>query len=186
MTEQMTANDSILYKEAVGTYEDFIASEQCQFAKTVMTPESITPDALQRLYNILMREFSIWEIAFTSAENFLCKLWTVIEVYYPIYVQQVDYYNQLLTLPDNELLRLGHTIFNIVENTNERYDDPLSAPLKNITSQQSTVQYADKIPRLKQAIAAIKMNLLNDFLKNFNWLFVRFTNMAVKYNCNPL
>lgn len=173
------ANDTILYKQAVGTYEEWSTTEQAEDVKTRLPSTLTTSQNLQMLYQLLLREYRNWEIAFDSVDAFLDKYWTVIEVEFPNYMERKTRYEQLLALSDSDLLALETRIHNFVENTNERYEAPLSAPLPNITNQDSDITYADRLSRIRQKIQASKMDILHDFLNRFRWLFIRLTTRSI-------
>lgn len=178
LTPYKGANDTILYKQAVGTYEDWSTSDQATYVTNKDT-STFTDANMNELYNLLLREYRNWEIAFTEVDAFLDKYWTVIEVEFPNYLERKKQYDTLLSLSDEELMALETRISNFTENTNEHYEDPLSKALANITNQTADRTYADKLGRLRQKIQASRMDILHDFLNKFRWLFIRLTMRSI-------
>ena len=174
------AQDSILFKNAVGSYDDFmstpVAVQTLQYMKCY---DSTTREALEssaympNVYRLLLREFRNREICFTTIDDFLDMLWSVIENHTPNFMERYGRYQQLLSLSDDDLLSLGTSITNVVENTNDQPDDPLKAPLKNVTNQQSSRTYSDKPSKIRGQIYGAQMAIIDDYLSHFDWLFVK-------------
>lgn len=174
------AQDSILFKNAVGSYDDFmgtpVAVQTLQYMKCY---DSATREVLEsskympNVYRLLLREFRNREICFTTIDDFLDMLWSVIENHTPNFMERYYRYQQLLTLTDDDLLSLGTSITNVVENTNDQPDDPLKTPLKNVTNQQSSRTYSDKPSKIRGQIYGAQMAIIDDYLSHFDWLFVK-------------
>lgn len=174
------ADDSILFRNAVGTYDEFIATPvaietlpyiHCYDVTTRNEIES--SEYMPNIYRLLLREFRNSQINFTTIDDFLDMLWSVIENHTPNFIERYNQYQRLLQLTDDELMNMGTSITNIVENTNDQPDEPLKTPLKNVTNQQSSRTYSDKPSKIRGQIYTSQMTIVYDYLENFRWLFIR-------------
>lgn len=179
----MTANNTLLYKDAVGKYDDFISSTIAveTIPHTLVyngtrdvdeNPERVPSDVwTKEVYRILLRHFRNWEIAFDNIDDFLDMLWERIEVHAPNFYQRRYQYNRLLQMSDDELLDNGERISNYIEHT----DDPVNKvfdKLKNISNQSQDKSYGAYAQKLRSQIYNSQMDLIRDFCKKFNGLFL--------------
>lgn len=178
--ENENAIDSILFKNAIGNYEDFmstpIAVETLPYIHCydVETRKEITSsEYMPNIYRLLLREFRNSQINFSTIDDFLDMLWSLLENHVPNFIERYNQYQRLLKLTDDDLLSLGTSIINVVENTNDQPDEPLKVPLKNVTNQQSSRTYSDKPSKIRGQIYSSQMTIINDFLDKFRWLFIR-------------
>lgn len=178
--ENENAIDSILFKNAIGNYEDFmstpIAVETLPYIHCydVETRNEITSyEYMPNIYRLLLREFRNSQINFSTIDDFLDMLWSLLENHVPNFIERYNQYQRLLKLTDDDLLSLGTSIINVVENTNDQPDEPLKVPLKNVTNQQSSRTYSDKPSKIRGQIYSSQMTIINDFLDKFRWLFIR-------------
>lgn len=174
------ASDSILFKNAIGSYDDFcsspIAVETLKYIKcyNIETRQPMDySEYLPNVYRLLLREFRNTQINFTNVDDFLDMLWSVIENHTPNFIERYNQYQKILTLTDDELLSLGTSIINVVENTNEKVDDPLKDVISYVTNQQSSRTYSDKPTKIRAQIYSSQMTIINDYLDNFRWLFIK-------------
>ncbi len=179
---KMNANNTLYFKNVIGTYDEFLATQQAQDALlNIIVYQRTNGEAKvadvnfwgRDVYRILLRRFRNWEIAYDNIDDFLDALWETIEIYVPNYMARKQYYSQLLAMSDKELLSLGDSINNITEWNNDVVDNPLDQPLKNITSQNSSRTYADPSNRIRYQIHTAQFTLEKDFLDKFRFLFVR-------------
>lgn len=178
--ENENAVDSILFKNAIGTYEDFMATPiavetlpyiHCYDVET--RNEIISSEYMPNIYRLLLREFRNSQINFSTIDDFLDMLWSLLENHVPNFIERYNQYQRLLKLTDDDLLSLGTSIVNVVQNTNDQPDEPLKVPLKNVTNQQSSRTYSDKPSKIRGQIYSSQMTIINDFLDKFRWLFIR-------------
>lgn len=174
------ADDSILFKNAVGTYDEFmttpIAVETLPYIHCydVTTRNEIeASEYMPNIYRLLLREFRNSQINFTTIDDFIDMLWSVIENHTPNFMERYNQYQRLLQLTDDELMTMGTSIVNVVENTNDQPDEPLKTPLKNVTNQQSSRTYSDKPSKIRGQIYTSQMTIIYDYLDKFRWLFIR-------------
>lgn len=179
------ANDSILFKNAVGTYDDFmvtpVAVETLPYIHCydVTTRNEIeSSEYMPNIYRLLLREFRNSQINFTTVDDFLDMLWSVIENHTPNFIERYNQYQRLLQLTDDELMTMGTSIVNVVENTNDQPDEPLKTPLKNVTNQQSSRTYSDKPSKIRGQIYTSQMTIIYDYLDKFRWLFIRLSKSS--------
>lgn len=185
--EDEHAPDSILYKNAVGDYDSFMSTPvavetlpyiKCYDIDTRNVLES--SDYMPNIYRLLLREYRNSQINFTNIDDFLDMLWSVLENHVPNFIERYNQYQRILSMTDDDLLSLGTSITNIVENTNEKPTEPLKNPLPNVTNQQSSRTYSDKPSKIRSQIYISQMTIVQDFLSNFRWLFIRL-NVSGQY-----
>ena len=177
------ANNTILFKDAVGSYDDFIstpiASETID-ATNVYTGGGNNNDTgevvdsavwTKEVYRILIRHFRNYEIAFDNIDDFLDYLWERIEVHTPNFYQRKHYYNRLLQMSDSQLLDNGEGISNLIEHTDDTVTEVFDK-LKNITNQSQSKNYAPYAQRLRNQIYNAQMDLIRDFCRKFIGLFL--------------
>ena len=183
--ENEHASDSMLFKNVIGTYDEFISTpiavETIHWIKCydIDTRLELPANAyLPNVYRLLMREFRNSQINFTTIDDFLDMLWATIENYTPNFYERYNQYQKLLKLTDDDLLSLGTSITNIVENTNDQPTDPLKNPLPNVTNQQSSRTYSDKPSKIRGQIYSAQMTIILDYLDKFRWLFIRLSSTS--------
>ena len=183
------ANDSILYKNAVGSYNEFIATEQAtETLENIIVYDAETREPIQyseympNIYRLLLRAYRNSEIAYSNISDFLDGLWMLIEMHVPNFMERYNRYQQLLKMTDKELLNSGEYIGNFIENTNEQYENPLDEPLKNITNQNSSRNYGDYAGRIRSQIYNARMTLITDFTQQFKDLFLRLNSKSYYYS----
>jgi hypothetical protein len=103
------ADNTLLFKTAIGSYEDFIGSfigsETVNSMNISVGGGSISPNIWTReIYRILLRRYRNWQIAYEHVDDFLDMLWEKIEINAPNYLAQKFYYQKLLNMTDEELL----------------------------------------------------------------------------------
>lgn len=174
------ANDSLTFLQVLPTYNNFIAGDTPTETLAAMKLSN-QQEWTNEVYRVLKRRYCHWEIAYENECDFINALWERIEVFAPNYFERKRRYDQLLTLSDDELYNIGSNITNFVDNTNERYEDPFEAPLKNITSQTSSKDKGDIVSRLRSQIYNAQFQILNDFLDKFKYLFIRATSASDYY-----
>ena len=183
--ENEHASNSMLFKNVIGTYDEFISTpiavETIHWIKCYAIDTRIELPAnayLPNIYRLLMREFRNSQINFTTIDDFLDMLWATIENYTPNFYERYNQYQKLLKLTDDDLLSLGTSITNIVENTNDQPSDPLKNPLPNVTNQQSSRTYSDKPSKIRGQIYSAQMTIILDYLDKFRWLFIRLSSTS--------
>lgn len=173
---------TLLYKSAVGNFDNFISTPQAEDTKnnlTIYTREnkvSIPVDFQvwsKEVYRILLRRYRNWEIAYINVDDFLDSLWERIEIHTPNFYIRKAFYENLLTLSDKELLSQGQSIHNFVEHTDDVVDDPLDNVLKNITNQSADKAFSDYPSRLRSLISSAQYTLIEDYCKKFKSLFLK-------------
>lgn len=177
------ANNTLLFKEVVGTYDDFIsstvASETIESTNVYSgggdsNDSGSTIDSAvwtKEIYRILIRHFRNYEVAFDNIDDFLDNLWERIEVHAPNYYQRKHYYNRLLQMTDSQLLDNGEAISNLIEHTDDAVSDVYDK-LKNITNQTQSKNYGAYAQRLRNQIYNAQMDLIRDFCRKFEGLFL--------------
>lgn len=185
--EDEHAQDSILYKNAVGSYDNFmttsVAIETLPYIKCydIDSREVLeSSEYMPNIYRLLLREYRNSQINFTTIDDFLDMLWSVLENHVPNFIERYNQYQRILSMSDDDLLSLGTSIINVVENTNEKPIEPLKNPLPNVTNQQSSRTYSDKPSKIRSQIYASQMTIVQDFLSQFRWLFIRL-NVSGQY-----
>lgn len=178
----MTANNTLLYKNVVGSYTDFINSKIAEetITYTIVYKGTHTDNVADtvpvaewtaEIYRILLRHFRNYEIAFDNIDDFLDNLWERIEVHAPNYFQRKYQYNRLLSMSDKELLDNGEQISNFVEHTDDIVTEVYDK-LKNLTNQNQSKSYAAYAQRLRNQIYNSQMDLIRDFCRKFEGLFL--------------
>lgn len=182
------ANDTLLFKDVIGNYDEFIHStiaietldhiEVCTINKdgNVKVP---LDEWCKEVYRILLRHFRNYEIAFDNRDDFLDLFWETIEVHTPNFYQRKGLYTRLLQMDDNELLDNGLQLSNLIEHNDDIVAD-VFAPLKNITSQTQIKNISAYSTKLRSHINTLQYNLINDFCKKFNYLFILY-NVSSNY-----
>lgn len=175
------ANDTILFKDAVGEYSDFISSPQAQdvsqFCK-VFEHDGLLSTVVNfdtwsaEVYRLLLRRYRNWEIAYFNVDDFLDTLWERIEIHTPNFYIRRSFYNKMLNLSDSDLLSQGYNIQNFIEHTDDVVDDPLNTLLSTITNQSSSKAFSDYLSRLRQAISSHQYSLIDDYCRKFRSLFL--------------
>lgn len=183
--ENEHASDSMLFKNVIGTYDEFISTpiavETIKWLKCYdidTREETPISNYLPNVYRLLLREFRNSQINFTTIDDFLDMLWSVIENYTPNFYERYNQYQRLLKLSDDDLLSLGTSITNVIENTNDQPTDPLKNPLPNVTNQQSSRTYSDKPSKIRGQIYSAQMTIILDYLDKFRWLFIRLSSTS--------
>lgn len=185
--EDEYAQDSILYKNAVGDYDNFMSTPvavetlpyiKCYDIDTRNVLES--SEYMPNIYRLLLREYRNSQINFTTIDDFLDMLWSVLENHVPNFIERYNQYQRILSMTEDDLLSLGTSIVNVVDNTNEKPTEPLKNPLPNVTNQQSSRTYSDKPSKIRSQIYISQMTIVQDFLSNFRWLFIRL-NVSGQY-----
>lgn len=176
--------DTIKFKTVIPDYPTFINSQVAidtiqNFTVWGKNGEIIPIETWgNNIFRLLFRRYKNWEINYDNVDDFLDALWERLEIQIPNYYMRKIRYEQLLSLTDNELLSTGRYISNFVDHSDETVEDPLNSILKNLTSQNSSQNFGDFSGRIRQQIYNAQMNLINDFLKFFNNLFVRFSQSS--------
>ena len=177
------ANNTILFKDAVGSYDDFISTpiaNETITATYVYTGGGDSDNSgevvdysvwTKEVYRILIRHFRNYEIAFDNIDDFLDILWERIEVHTPNYYQRRHYYNRLLQMTDSQLLDNGEAISNLIEHTDDAVTDVYDK-LKNITNQTQSKNYGPYAQRIRNQIYNAQMDLIHDFCRKFIGLFL--------------
>ena len=90
-----TGNDTLLYKDAVGSLEEFKNSPTALETIASMTVyggkdnKSLSSDVwVPYVYRILLRHFRNWQIAFDNVDDFLDMLWERIESHVPNFFER--------------------------------------------------------------------------------------------------
>lgn len=188
----ITANDTLLFKDVVGGFQDFTSTQQfiacAQAIKvhvmdedgTIKTTTMANNDYAMEVYGVLIRHFRNYEIAYDSPDDFLDRLWERIEIYAPNYFIRKSVYDRYMSLTDKELIDNGVSISNFVEHTDDEVDD-VWKPIKHLTNQSQNKDVSGIAARLRQHINTAKMTVLKDFLKQFDNLFISLTSCSNYY-----
>lgn len=175
------ANQTILFKTIVPTYEEFINVSQADYARNycnIIINDGTTKtlkfiEWCPRIYYMLLQRYRNWEIAYENVDDFLDTLWERITQFAPTFYVKDTYYKRILELGDIELKRQGYSISNFIEHTDEKIANPLSSLLNNITNQNNDVSFTNDITAFRNAIANAKYVLIDDFCKQFKSLFLQ-------------
>lgn len=179
----MTANNTLLYKDAVGKYEDFIATPIAveSIASTIVysgtrdsqdKPEVVPNEVwTKEVYRILLRHYRNYEIAYDNVDDFLDMLWERLEVHAPNYYQRKYQYGRLLQMSDKELLDNGEQISNYIEHTDDPVDNVFDK-LKNLTNQNQSKAFGAFAQKVRNQIYNSQMDLIRDFCRKFEGLFI--------------
>lgn len=172
------ATDTLLFKQVIGTYEDFSSSYVANDTVKNMTVykdntgvKAKLDEWLPEVYRILLRHYRNWNIIFDNSDDFLDLLWERIEGFAPNYFVKKFYYDRLLSLDDESLLDEGISIQNFTQHTNDTVED-IWTPLKQITNQNSNKGIGAISTKIKGQIYAAKMNLVREFVEKFKDLFI--------------
>lgn len=182
------ANDTILFKDVVGSYEDFISSEVASVTISKMNvygmavnnqkPQKVSPEIwCPEVYRVLLRHYRNSQIAFDNVSDFLDFLWERLETHVPNFYRKKALYERYISMSDTDLLDNGVSIINEIENTDDRADDVFDL-LKNITSQTQNKNISGLSSRLRSYLYNINADLIRDFTRKFEGLFLRLSSSA--------
>lgn len=177
------ANNTLYFKDTIGSYENFISTPQALYVKEHTDPiiifdgkdtKNVTFAAWSlEVYNLLYRKYMNWEIAFINIDDCLNELWNIIDNHIINYLSRKSFYKYIVEMKESDILNLGDTISNFVEYNNTALSgDPLANPLKEVTNQNSSRSFADKLIRFKSQIHNLQFTLKEDFLGKFKGLFL--------------
>lgn len=182
------ANNTLLYKNVVGTYEEWKSTENAQTAISLIHvydhsngAELNLDNFLPNIYHYLMLAYRNSEIAFSNKSDFLDAFWLLAEMHIPNFIDRKNRYEQLLKLSDKDLLTLEENIDNFVEATDEVVENPLDSPLSQISNQNSSRRYGDKAARIRNQLFNMQATLITDFTNRFKNLFIRLTSRSIYY-----
>lgn len=168
----MSANFSLQFKEIYPSLNHFTMDEEFVSLKKALETYSYSDEQYSEIYRLIYRRYKFSEIMFDNKYAFSAILFEKLEVLIPNYFTRKSQYEKIMKMDDKELMNVSSEIFNMVENTNDRYEDPFEAPLKNITNQNSRQERGDKLSRLRFHIQSLQMNLINDLLLPLKPLFI--------------
>lgn len=176
----MSADYSLQFKEIYPHENNFLADEECIAVRKALEPFGYTEDNYKEIYRLIFRRYKFSEILFDNRYAFSAILFEKLEVLIPNYFTRKAQYDKIMKMDDKELMNVSSEIFNMTENTNERYEDPFEAPLKNITNQNARQEQGDKLSRLRFHIQSLQMNLINDLLYPLKPLFINVSSRIYK------
>lgn len=168
----MSADYSLQFKEIYPTEESFLNDEECLLVKKALEKFGYEEEKYKEIYRLIFRRYKFSEILFDNQYAFSAILFEKLEILIPNYFTRKKQYDKIMQMSDKELMNVSSEIFNMTENTNERYEDPFEAPLKNITNQNARQEQGDKLSRLRFHIQSLQMNLINDLLNPLKPLFI--------------
>lgn len=173
-------NNTLYFKTICSTFDEFKSYNGVTEMLNSLNSNIVT-DGGSDLFRIIYRHYKNYEIAFDTPEAFIDAFSEIFEAEAPNYYTQKKWYNKILSLNEKELLEMSSSIENIVDNTNERYDDPFEAPLKNITSQNSSKEYGELASRLRAQVSRAQTNVIRNTLNDFKKLFIRISPITDYY-----
>lgn len=165
-------SSTLLLKQIFKTIDEFKAYEGVEDMINSLNTEIVT-DGGADLFRILYRHYKNYEVAFDTPDSFVDAFSEIFEAVAPNYYTQKKWYNKVLSLNEKELLEISSSIENAVDNTNEHYDNPFEAPLKNITSQNSSKEYGEVASRLRAQVSRAQTNVIRGTIYEFKKLFIR-------------
>lgn len=168
----MSADYSLQFKEIYPNADVFLQDEECIAVKEALKTFGYTDDNFREIFRLIFRRYKFSEILFDNQYAFSAILFEKLEILIPNYFTRKAQYDKIMKMSDKELMSVSSEIFNMTENTNERYEDPFEAPLKNITNQNARQEQGDKLSRLRFHIQSLQMNLINDLLYPLKSLFI--------------
>ena len=172
----MSADYSLQFKEIYPNADAFLQDEECIAVKEALSTFNYTDDNFREIFRLIFRRYKFSEILFDNQYAFSAILFEKLEILIPNYFTRKAQYDKIMKMSDRELMSVSSEIFNMTENTNERYEDPFEAPLKNITNQNARQEQGDKLSRLRFHIQSLQMNLINDLLYPLKSLFINVTS----------
>lgn len=189
------ANDTVLFKHAVGEYVDFIQTPQFvemlkhiklykrESGAAVLIPNNPadTDSPFIDCYRILLRRYRNWQILYINVGDFLDTLIERIEIHLPNYWIQKTFLDQLFLLDDKSLMSQGYQVQNFVDHTDTEVTDSLNTILEQLTNQTVSKGTSSYPSMIRSQIANLRYTLQEDFLRKFRSLFSCFGSVTNYY-----
>lgn len=162
----LTNSKPFLFKNIFPTYEDF---ETFLDESEITTPTG-AESYLERVYNILFRNFANSTIKFSTVNDFKNCFANTLDEWLLPYNIQIGKINDILNMTADDLIRVGE-VLDSVSNAPNEIGMSASSQLNYISAQNYRVAKGDKLYRYLDLLSKLPSYRVGDFIDRFRWLF---------------
>ncbi len=132
----------------------------------------LTSDEWDELYMILLRKYIYATTRYDDKHAFILALLRELMVPAKIYFKQKELFQSLINLTENDLIKVGRTLRNIVENPNMPSTDADEVPFSDLSSAQETFnQTRNRLDALVDQYRQVERNYQKQLYKAVDGLF---------------
>lgn len=130
-------------------------------------------DFLKTIYFVLMGEYAASSIAAMSEDLFRVRFLTLVHSYGPQLERELQIQDDLLKMSTEELMVSSKAVYNTALNPSEAPSTDTIDELPYINQQNTTKHVRSKLDAYMMLEELLNDNLIKDFIKRFDHLFVR-------------
>lgn len=128
---------------------------------------------LKTIYFVLMGEYAASSIAAMSEDLFRVRFLTLVHAYGPQLERELQIQDDLLKMSTDELMVSSKAVYNTALNPSEAPSTDTIDELPYINQQNTTKHVRSKLDAYMLLEELLNDNLIKDFIKRFDHLFVR-------------